>query len=197
MRTSPRPSQAFPSAESAASAQVQPDERLARLVLRGQEKALQCQRLRIARRELKTSVQRGQCRFRVAESEFQFGHALPGEAEFRRNRGGLPGQAKRILQRGFADGPRLLKVRAGEAFGGEPGLARGNARLKLHRRDELAQRVGELLGTAALVGYPGQGRLGFVHFADRKQQCRNIDPLAVGNVAAAGRILLQRGQEVP
>ena len=117
--------------------------------------------MRVARGERETSIQRVQCAAGVAETEFQFCHALPGETGLRRVRRGLRCQIQRGSQRNFADGARLFVVGGGEKFSGELRAESRGIGLALHSGDELAQCVGEAGKAFGRLGGRQEGERGF------------------------------------
>src|SRR5439155_23739959 len=114
-------------------------QRFAVRVLRGQKITFQRNRLGVARRQLQRFLQRSQRLRRVSEAEFQLGDARPGEAEVRRLFGGrFGGQPRR-----FELGTRLEVIGFGHPLGGQARRGGAVPRLKLHRGDHFAQRVGK------------------------------------------------------
>ena len=62
---------------------IKPRHGFTRLVLCGQQKSFERERLGIARRERETFVQGNERLVDMAKTEFQFRHARPGEAKIR------------------------------------------------------------------------------------------------------------------
>src|SRR5207249_676093 len=73
-------------------------DRLADAVLRAQQKTLERDGLRVARRKFERPVQRGDGRVDAAETELQLRDALPAEARRGRLRHGLPRRGQRFIE---------------------------------------------------------------------------------------------------